>query len=139
MSPERPYPVDDIVQAIREHRIGADAALAWVELRADEAARESRRVMAHATPALRNRAHKALDAALDGGGTDEFSHLFPPERPLGPPLAHEEYPSQSLVYDGGQQGQRSRQPRTAASAGDDEDYDDAFPPEYRAWARWGSD
>jgi hypothetical protein len=58
--------------------------------------------------------------------------LFPPWAPLGPELGHQEQPSQSLIYDGEQQGQRSRQPRTAASAlSDDELYDALFPPEYR--------
>jgi hypothetical protein len=139
MAEERPY-IDDILATVREGRIGAAAAADWLELRAAEHAREARQVRAHATQQMRDRLHGALDSALFGGSTDEFSRLFPPWAPLGPDLGHEEYPSQSLIYPGEQQGQRSRQPRMAAGAlTKDEDYDRLFPPEYRQRAAWGWD
>jgi hypothetical protein len=131
MTDERPY-IADILSAIREGRIGAATALEWLELRADEHARWARSLRAHATPAMRDRLHGALDSALSGDAQDEFSRLFPPWQPLGPPLGHEEHPSQSLVYDAPDRQDRRPQPRTAASAlTDDELYDALFPPQYR--------
>jgi hypothetical protein len=131
----QPPDVSDILAAVRERRIGAATAAEWLELRMAEDAREARQVRAHATQQMRDRLHSAVDSALSGGG-DEFSRLFPPWAPLGPALGHEEHPSQSLVYDGGSQGQRSRQPRPAAGAplSDEELYDRLFPPGYRRHA-----
>jgi hypothetical protein len=126
----RPY-VDDIVAAVRERRVGADTALAWLELRSDEHARYVREVRAHADAAMRDRLHSAVDSALSGGTEDEFSKLFDPRRPLGP-ATHEEEPSESVVYDApDRQGNRAR-PRPAASAlSDDELFDALFPDGYR--------
>ena len=70
-------------------------------------------------------------------GSDEYSALFPPSAPLGAPLeGHVKYPSRPLIYPGEQQGQRKRQPRTAAAAplSDDELYDALFPPGYQRQA-----
>jgi len=133
MTEDRPY-IEDIVAAVREGRIGAATAAEWLELRAAEHAREARWVRAHATQQMRDRLHSAVDSALSGGGSgDEFARLFPPWDPLGPPVDESgQYPSQSLIYPGEQQGQRNRQPRTAAAAlSDDELYDVCFPLEYR--------
>ena len=43
---------------------------------------------------------------------DEFARLFPPHAPLGPPQGAEEYPSQSLIYPGEDQGKRTRRVTT---------------------------
>jgi hypothetical protein len=130
-----PLDIEDILAAVRERRIGAATAAAWLELRLAEQARQ---VRAHATQQMRDRLHGALDSALAGDAQDEFSRLFPPWQPLGPPLGHEEHPSQSLVYDAPDRQGRRPQPRTAASAlTDDELYDALFPPEYRRRAAGG--
>jgi hypothetical protein len=128
----RPY-IDDIRDAAREGRASAATIAAWLEIRQEEHRRE---VRAHADQRMRDRLHSAVDSALSGDTPSRFAHLFPPSKPLGP-ATHEEEVNESLIYDGEQQGRRSRQPRTAASAGDDEDYNDAFPLQYRQWCGWG--
>jgi len=125
----QPLYIEDILAAVRERRVGAATAAAWLELRLAEQARQ---VRAHATQQMRDRLHGALDSALSGDAQDEFSRLFPPWQPLGPPLGHGEHPGQSLVYDAQDTQGRRPQPRTTASAlTDDELYDALFPPKYR--------
>ena len=136
MQHDRPD-ISDIKAAIDEGRVtNPDVVAEWLQLRIDEHVRHARQVRAHATQQLRDRAHQALDAALSGDGTDEFSRLFPPSRPLGPPLTHEAEPPTNVVYDApDRQGKRSR-PRPAASAVSDDDlYNAMFPDEYqrRTW------
>jgi hypothetical protein len=101
----QPLYIDDILAAVRERRIGAATAAAWLELRLAEQARQ---VRAHATPAPRDRVVNALDAAPTGDGGDEFARLFPPSAPLGPELGHEEYRPEPLIYPGEEQGRRNR-------------------------------
>jgi hypothetical protein len=101
----QPPDVSDILAAVRERRIGAATAAAWLELRL---AAHSREVRAHATQQMRDRLHSALDSALSGGSADEFTRLFPPEKPLGPDLGHQEYRPAPPVYPGEGQGRRSR-------------------------------
>jgi hypothetical protein len=128
MVAERPYPIDDILLAIREDRITGPTALAWLELRADEHAREVRRVRARATQQMRDRLH--------GADTDEFSDLFSGVYPpLGPPRGAEEYHSQPPTrrvtsWDGYIQADAPAEDSPAAEPGF-EDYQTVFPPTYR--------
>lgn len=127
MPADPPLDISDILDGVRAGRLRERSAAALLEQRI--AAR--RQVRAHATPALRDRLVKAVDSALAGDGGDEYSSLFPPEAPLGASLeGHVEYPSRPLIFPGEQQGQRNRQPRTAAAAllSDDEVYDRLFGP-----------
>jgi hypothetical protein len=95
----------DIVAAVRERRIGPETAAAWLELRI-QAARGSRTVHAHWTPAERDQLMTALDS-LTG---DEFAGLFPPSAPLGPDQGAAEQPNTTAVYPGEGQGRPDRQP-----------------------------
>jgi hypothetical protein len=137
----QPLYIEDILAALRERRIGAETAVNWLEMRAADQRRQARQVQAHSNAAVRDLVVKAVDAALAGDGGDEFSQLFPPHDPLGPELGHEEYPGRSLIYEGDNQGQRHRQPRTTASAplSDDDLYAALFPPEHKLHAAEGWD
>jgi hypothetical protein len=118
MSAERPYFIDDIVAAVRERRIGAETALAWLELRADEAAREARQVRAMwDRPAIRGvgeMSDQEADAML-------------------PPRDATEFEARA----------QARDVRAAwlAKLSDNEAYDVNFPASYRerSWGRDGDD
>ncbi len=128
MTGQPPPDIADILAAVREGRIGAASAVAWLEQRQADQRRQARQVRAHATPAMRAGLVRAVDSAL-AGDDDEFARLFPPSAPLG---GHQEYPSHPLIYPGEEQGQRDRQPRTAYAAAaplsDDELYERLFGP-----------
>lgn len=149
MAGERPY-VDDILAAVREGRIGAATAAEWLELRAAEHARQAREVRAHADQGMRDRVHNAVDSALSGDAQDEYSRLFPPSKPLGPPQSAEEHYPGPVIYRGQDQGQRTRRPGaswdgyvTGAVPVDDlpgaDDYVRLFPAWYRRRCPGGGD
>jgi hypothetical protein len=116
MSAERPYFIDDILSAIREHRIGAETALAWVELRADEAAREARQVQAMwDRPAIRG-VGELSDEQVDA---------------MLPPRDAAAFEERAMLAD----------TRAAALADltEDEQYRLNFPAAYRRLNGWGSE
>jgi hypothetical protein len=116
MSAERPYVIDDILDAVRERRIGAEAALAWLELRADEAARETRQVRAMwDRPAIRG----------VGEMTDQEADL------LLPPRDAAEFEDRAMLAD--------IHAAALADLTEDESYRLNFPDEYRRWNGWHSD
>jgi hypothetical protein len=138
---DKPY-IADIIEALREGRVTSAAVAAeWLELRINEHVRAARSVRAHVTQQQRSRLHSAVDDALSGGAQDEFARLFPPSRPLGPPLGAEEYHSGPPVYPGEDQGKRARRVTTwdgythagapAEEELDDADYLRVFPEAYR--------
>ena len=71
---DRPY-IDDIIEAVKQGRVGAATAAEWLELRAAEHAREARRVRARAVQ------QRGRLAPVPGAGEmsdEEADGLLPP-------------------------------------------------------------
>jgi hypothetical protein len=70
--PRDPW-LQEILDAVRERRIGADAAVEWLTMRADEAAREARRARAAG-----QRGHLGLVPSPGEMSNQEADALLPP-------------------------------------------------------------
>ena len=116
--------ISDILDGLRTGRLRQASAAALIEQRLTA----QRRVMAHASPAMRSRVLKAVNDALGGGGQDEYSGLFRPSAPLGGGQPVQDGP---LIYDTPDGKGKRPQPGTAYAAAplsDDELYDALFGP-----------
>jgi hypothetical protein len=90
-------PLAGVAAAMDEGRvIGSEAALVLAEA----ALAEHRRVQAHSNAHVMQRIGNALGVPVADEVDDEFSSLFNPNSPLGPPEpGHVEYPPSPRVYE----------------------------------------
>jgi hypothetical protein len=126
--------VQQIIDGVREGRLGARSALALLELRDHE----GRQVQAHATQQMRNQLHRALDRTLAGdtGDTEDDGDLTDYHRVFDQLEGHtggQHYapPRRSVIYDApGRQGNRQRHTAATGPQGED-DYDRIWPEDYK--------